>query len=67
MVGHIFLIFRARKFVMNGETLTKPGNSEAMKEKMDIFDCTNSQVLGVTKDTINKANSNNGAGKIFAI
>jgi hypothetical protein len=50
-----------------GQTLLKPGNSEAMRAKMDLFDCVNIQLFCVTKDTINKANSNGGAEKIFAI
>lgn len=39
----------------------EPGNSEATKEKMDIFDSINIQLFCVTKDTINKINSDGGA------
>lgn len=50
-----------------GETLLKPRNSEAMREKMDLLGCVNIQLFCVTKDTINKTNSNGGAEKIFAV
>lgn len=57
--NHILIFFRVTKDM--GETFLKPGNLEAMKEKMDIFDCINIQLFCVTKDTINKTNSNGGA------
>lgn len=38
-----------------------------MKENMDIFDYVNIRTFCVTKDTTNKASSNDGAEKIFVI
>lgn len=58
----------ARKLVMEEMgILTKPANTEARKEKMDIFDYVNIKMFCVTKDTINTASSSDGAGKIFVI
>lgn len=64
---------RAGRFVMGErvrrkrEILTKPGNTEARKEKTDEFDSAGIKMFCVTKDTINTAGSRNGAGKIFVI
>jgi hypothetical protein len=49
----------------NEKAFSKPGNSEAVKEKMNIFDYINIQMLCVTKESINKTNSNGGAGEIL--
>lgn len=50
-----------------GDFLIQPGNSEALKEKMNIFDYVNMKMFCVTKGIINKASSNGEAGKIFVM